>query len=187
MCLSNKEKIMNITNITALSVMSLLLAGCGGGGGGTDSTATPAPTPVVTPTPTPVATPTPTPVVTPTPVPVVDPNAVYDSTAELIVAQSFLIKQEYELAISYKNEDSRRAYLSLCSEFTEGQEGVKVNYNSCLLRTSINESYAGTVSVANDKKKLVMAIWYLDDVNNPRYAVWENDGDINGAQTFDVN
>jgi len=178
---------MNITNITALSVMSLLLAGCGGGGGGGDSTATPAPTPVATPAPTPVATPTPTPVVIPTPVPVVDPNAVYDSTSELIVAQSFLIKQEYELAVSYNNEDSRRAYLSVCTEFTEGQEGVKVNYNSCLLRTSINDDYTGTLSVANDKKKLVMAIWYLDDVKNPRYAVWESDDDINGVQTFDVN
>jgi hypothetical protein len=33
-----------------------------------------------------------------------DPNAIYESTAELIASKSFLLEQEYELAISYKND-----------------------------------------------------------------------------------
>ena len=76
--------------------------------------------------------------------------------------------------------------MSVCSEFTEGKSGIKVNYNSCLLRTSIEGDYAGTLRVANDKNRLVMAIWYLDDTNNPRYEVWENDSDAKEKRKFEV-
>jgi hypothetical protein len=115
-----------------------------------------------------------------------DPNAIYESTAELIASKSFLIEQEYELAISYKNDDNRNAYLSVCTDFSEGEGGIKVNYNSCLLRTSIESDYAGTLTVANDNERLVMAIWYFDDMKNPRYTIWENDGDDKNTRTFDV-
>jgi hypothetical protein len=115
-----------------------------------------------------------------------DPNAIYESTAELIASKSFLLEQEYELAISYKNADDRDAYLSVCTDFTEGEGGIKVNYNSCLLRTAIESDYASTLTVANDKHRLVMAIWYFDDMKNPKYTIWENDGDSKAIRTFDV-
>lgn len=166
---------MKLTNIVITSLMSLLIVACGGGGGGT-STPTSIPDPVV-------------PIVTEPVVPDIvepDPNAIYDTTAELIASKSFLLKQEYELAVSFKNDNSRSAYLSVCSEFTDGVEGIKVNYNSCLLRTSIESDYASTLTVANDKNRLVMAIWYLDDTKNPRYEIWENDSDTSEVRKFDV-
>jgi hypothetical protein len=116
-----------------------------------------------------------------------DPDAIYDTTAELIAAKSFLLEPEYELTVSYQNQDTRSVYLSVCTEFTEGQNGIKVNYNSCLLRTSIDNDYAGKLMVANDQNRLVMAIWYLDDTKNPRYEIWENDLDSNGVRNFEVN
>lgn len=158
---------MKRLNTTIALVSSLTLFACGGGGEGSTS-----PTPV----PSPVPTPSPTPVPTPTPAPAPDPNAVYDTTAELVVAANFDIKQEYEVNVRYTNTQQRNVYLSVCSDFTNEQDGqVAVNYNSCLLRTSLAGSYNTQLSVANDQNKLVMAIWYLDDVENPRYEFWEND------------
>jgi hypothetical protein len=180
---------MRLTNITLLSIMSLLMLGCGGGSG--DSTTA---DPVVSAEAVVVESPT---VVVVADVDAVepilaidivepDPNAIYESTAELIASKSFLLEQEYELAISYKNDGNRDAYLSVCTDFTEGEGGIKVNYNSCLLRTAIESDYASTLTVANDNHRLVMAIWYFNDAKNPRYTIWENDGDTKNIRTFDV-
>jgi len=180
-CSNNKEKTMKLTKMTVIPMMSLLMVACGGGGGGnTSSTPEPVTTVVVEP-------PVVVVVVEPELEPELDQNAIYDTTAELISAKSFLLKPEYDLSISYKNESNRSAYLSVCTEFTDDENGIKVNYNSCLLRTSIESNFAGTLTVANDKSNLVMAIWYLDDIENPRYETWENDINATGERVFDVN
>lgn len=174
---------MKLTNIVLISMMNLLIVACGGGGGDESASSTSAPS----------ALSTPDPVVPIVDEPVeeveveIDPDATYETTAELVVARTFTIEQEYELAVSYKNDNNLSAYLSVCTEFTEEKSGIKVNYNSCLLRTSIESDYAGTLRVANDKKRLVMAIWYLDDTENPRYEIWENDSDAKGVRKFEVN
>lgn len=117
-----------------------------------------------------------------------DPNAVYDTTAELLVANSFLIEQEYALDISFKNRESRRAYLSVCAEFTnDSKKGIQVNYDSCFLRTSIESDFAGSLSIPNHQHKLVMAVWYLDDDKKPSYHIWENNNDAEGLKTFNVD
>jgi hypothetical protein len=172
---------MKLTNITLISMMSLLIVACGGGGG---STSTPEPVLTVPPVvEAPVVIVVDDPVSDPEP----DPNAIYDTTAELIASKSFLLDPEYELAVSYQNDGNRSAYLSVCTEFTEGQDGIKVDYNSCLLRTSIDNDYAGTLTVANNQNRLVMAIWYLDDTKNPRYEIWENSSETNDERKFVVN
>lgn len=180
---------MKLSNIALISLVSLFIVSCGGGGGdSSDTNISETSAPVI-------------PAVTAPDVPAVtdivevvteadiepDPNAIYESTAELVVSKSFLIEQAYELAVSYQNDDERRTYLSVCTEFTEGEDGIKVDYNSCLLRTSIESDFDGTLTVANDKNRLVMAIWYLDDMENPRFEVWENDTDAKEAKTFQVN
>jgi hypothetical protein len=172
---------MKLTNIALVSMMSLFILSCGGGGESSSPTA-PSIAPVVEEPAVPVVT---APIVIETVEP--DPNAIYDTTAELIASKSFLLEQDYALDVSYKSEGNRSAYLSVCTEFTEGEYGIKVNYNSCLLRTSIDNDYTGTLTVANDQTRLVMAIWYLDDAKNPRYEIWENDSDTNNVKKFVVN
>ena len=171
---------MKLTNIILVFMMCLFILACGGGGD--SSPAAPSIPPVVEAIVLPAVTPT---IVIETVEP--DPNAIYDTTAELIASKSFLLEQDYELNVSYNSEGNRSAFLSVCTEFTEGQYGIKVNYNSCLLRTSIDNDYTGRLTVANDQTRLVMAIWYLDDAKNPRYEIWENDGDMNSVKKFDVN
>ena len=181
MYLNNKDKTMKLSNITLISMMSLLMVACGGGGG---STSVPTPVAVIE---EPAEPEIEEPVVVVETELEPDPNAIYDTTAELVAAKSFLLEQEYELAVSYHNVDNRSAYVSVCTDFVEGQNGIKVNYNSCMLRTSINGAYSGTLTVANDQNRLVMAIWYLDDTKNPRYEIWDNDTDTDEVRKFEVN
>ena len=185
---------MRFIYIAIISIMSLLIAACGGGSGGDSSSSSTveraSETPVTIIDPVVVAIEEETIAIIEEPEIIVevkpDPDAIYDKTSELIVAKSFLFEQEYDLSVSYNNDDNRSVYLSVCSDFTEGDDGVKVNYNSCLLRTSINGYYSNTLKVGNDKTRLVMAIWYLDDVKNPRYEVWKNDINTVGAKQFTI-
>ena len=188
---------MRFTNIAVISMMSLLMVACGGGGGSDSSggSSSSSSTPEATAEVEPVAE-------VPVEIPAVevvvadpevndvvepDPEAVYATTAELVAAKSFLFEPSYELAVSLSNNDKRSIYLSVCSDFIEDDSGISVNYNSCLLRTSIESDYSGTLSVANDKDRLVMAIWYLDDIDNPRYETWENSDDTEADKLFEVN
>ncbi|WP_440874261.1 hypothetical protein [Thalassotalea sp. PLHSN55] len=181
------------TKPVIITLCCLSISACGGGGGGESSSSasatTQAPTPAPVTTPDPMPTPDPAPDNTPntSDEELPDPNAVYESTAELVAAKSFLIAQEYQLEISYQNDANRQAYLSVCTEFSQGSDGIYVNYNSCLLRAPISGDFSKTLTVANDKDKLVMAIWYLDDVNTPRYETWENTNGVNEEKTFHVN
>lgn len=173
---------MKIKTLSLISMTSLALMGCGGGGGSDSSQATPAP---ASPAPSPTPAPTPTPAAVPAPV--ADPNATYETTAELIANRDFNLSQEYQLTVNYKAREARNVYLSLCSDFTQTQERIDVDYNSCLMRTATNSDYSGVVNVAAENQQLVMAIWYLDDINNPRFVVWENNSQQIGDKTFVVN
>jgi len=188
MYLNNKETTMKFTNIAVLTMMSFLIVACGGGGSSASSppATTVSEDPVTSDEPT-TSEDTEVVVSEDDPVIIIDPNIVYDTTAELVVDKPFLLKPEYELVVSYKDSNNRSAYLSVCTEFTEEQDNIKVNYNSCLLRTSVDSNYQASLTVANDKTRLVMAIWYLDDIKKPRYEVWENNSDAQGTKVFEVN
>jgi len=108
-----------------------------------------------------------------------DPDAVYDSTAELIVPSSFTFEQEYALEVNISNVDNRKAYISICSDFSEEGDDLIVNYNSCLLRTSIKGAFRHQLLVPNNTLALVMAIWYLDEPQSPRFEKWhKSEGEI---------
>lgn len=115
-----------------------------------------------------------------------DPDAIYDTTAKLVAAKSFLLEAQYDLEVSFTNQAQRKAYISICSDFSES-EAMKVNYNSCIVRTSVTGSYSDTITVGNDNQELVMAIWYFDDINNPRYEVWQNTQNGDNTKVFSVN
>jgi len=183
---------MRFTYIAMISIMSFLMTACGGGSDSSSSSTVEraSETPVTIIEPVVVAIEEEAITIIEEPEIIVevkpDPDAVYEKTSELIAAKSFLFEQEYDLLLSYNNDDNRSVYLSVCSDFIEGDEGVKVNYNSCLLRASIDGDYSNMIKVGNDKDRLVVAIWYLDDVKNPRYEVWENDINTVGAKQLTI-
>ncbi len=115
-----------------------------------------------------------------------EPLPEYASTSELVAESSFLLEPEYELSIRYESKNISDAYLSICTEFELEGAITRVDYDSCLLRTSINGDYLGSLSVPNDKTRLVMAVWFFDKPESPEYNFWEKSG-VNDALLFAVN
>ena len=189
MYLNNKGKDMNLIKTLAVFTFSVVLIGCGSS---SDSTTSEASTPVVdeasiSVTQDPVIIADLDPILEQETEQEIDLDAVYSTTAELVAAKSFLLKPEYDLQVSYVNTDNQNIYLSVCTDFEEAKSGIKVNYESCLLRTSITESFQANIIVPNDKNRIVMAIWDLDNPQQPRYETWEYSIDPEDEHTFTVN
>ncbi|MBA6381022.1 MULTISPECIES: hypothetical protein [unclassified Colwellia] len=107
-------------------------------------------------------------------------RAVLESSAQtngdISVPDGFSLKSErlFNLKIIRSDDDDQAAYLSLCSDYQENSDGsYNINYDSCLLRTSLNETVFETViTVTNDTEGLVAALWFVDGSRNPIIKDW---------------
>jgi hypothetical protein len=107
-------------------------------------------------------------------------GAVLESSAQtsgdISVPDGFSLNSErsFNLKIIRSDDDDQAAYLSLCSDYQENSDGsYNINYDSCLLRTSLNEAVFETViTVTNDTEGLVAALWFVDGSKNPIIKDW---------------
>lgn len=107
-------------------------------------------------------------------------GAVIESTAqtshEIIVPDDFSLNSErsFNLRINRSEDDNQAAYLSLCSDYKQHSNGsYSINYESCLLRTPLNEiNYEAVITVTNDTKALVAALWFMDGTKDPIITNW---------------
>ncbi|MBA6364316.1 hypothetical protein H4J56_06900 [Colwellia sp. BRX8-4] len=107
-------------------------------------------------------------------------RAVLESSAQtsgdISVPDGFSLNSErsFNLKIIRSDDDDQAAYLSLCSDYQENSDGsYNINYDSCLLRTSLNEAVFETViTVTNDTEGLVAALWFVDGSRNPIIKDW---------------
>ena len=103
-----------------------------------------------------------------------------DSAKDLVSNSNFNFSSSYKLDVDVdiSNNTKERAFLSVCSNFTEDDGEVKkIDYENCILRTGLDQGrYQGELKVTNDKVKLVSAIWFYDSVRAPIISVW-NKGD----------
>lgn len=118
--------------------------GCGGGGDEESQTSTTAPVeqPVVN-------------------------NDTSVNTIELISDPDFDLTTETELQISLPISPSETTsyFINVCSDFSENNNTVTINYASCKLRTSLTfQEQQFILSLSNTEVKLVAQIWPL--VNN---------------------
>lgn len=171
---TNTQRIKTIAWVECASPISKLLKGaavmilpalvaCGGGGGADGATSSAA---------DPIAS---TPVNPPTPI-------VVNSTAELPVAEGFNLSTQTDLALAVNlaQLNSHRGYLSVCTDFEVTNGDVNyVNYDSCLLRTWVEDSdYTQSLTVTNDTQTLIAAVWY-PELASVEYSQWHRD---NGMQ-----
>lgn len=110
----------------------------------------------------------------------------YETTAALVASNQFLLEGEYSLTIKYKPIVHKNVYVSVCADFEVIDEKFDIDYQSCMLRVSTNSEHEANIMVANDKQQLVMAIWSIEDIDNPRYEVWNNNNKSNN-KLFVVN
>jgi hypothetical protein len=98
------------------------------------------------------------------------------TSSEIAVPDGFALSSErsFNLRITRSEEDNQLAYLSLCSDYQHHNDGsYSINYDSCLLRTSLNDSqYEAVITVTNDTVGLVAAMWFMDESKEPLITDW---------------
>jgi len=171
-----------MNNLYILVLLSTLLTACGGGGGGSSesSAAIPADSQPTNPSATPVLA---QPAVTEFRLQESQPIesgpiivSAVQATSEIDVPKGFALKSEatFNLKITLSEDDDQPAYLSLCSDYVHHEDGsYSINYDSCLLRTSIRDNNFETViTVTNDTRGLVAALWFMDGTKEPLFNDW---------------
>jgi hypothetical protein len=158
--------------------LSLFLAACGGGGS-ESITAQPLPA-AGDPLPVPIQSQV---AVTEFSLEEINPKKAADiivSTAktshEIVVPDGFALSSErsFNLRITRSQDDNQAAYLSLCSDYKQHNDGsYSINYDSCLLRTSLSDiNYEAAIVVTNDTPGLVAALWFMDESKKPLITDW---------------
>ncbi len=170
-----------MNKLNSFVLLSALLAGCGGGGSESMTTAPAAgdSAPVNT-VPDPIQS---QPAITEFSLEESKPNetgAVVESTAqnsrEIAVPDGFALSSQrsFNLRVTRSEEDDQPAYLSLCTDYQHHNDGsYRINYNSCLLRTSLSDyNYETVITVTNDTPGLVAALWFMDQSKEPLITDW---------------
>ncbi|MFB1036616.1 MAG: hypothetical protein QMC38_14855 [Sinobacterium sp.] len=103
-------------------------------------------------------------------------NSAAQSSHDIVVPNGFALKSEraFNLNITRSEDDYQPAYLSLCSDYQQLSDGsYSINYDSCLLRTSLSDiNYEAVVTVTNDTQGLVAALWFMDATKEPLIKDW---------------
>lgn len=153
------------------------ITACGGGGGGDESSAPAATTGTVTPPPT-TTPPTTTPTPDPDPDPIPDPTSLDD----LIVAADNAMQAVFQLMISIDINSSKRAYFSLCDDYSGNNMNYEVNFESCRYRGSlIDGQLDADIKVANHNGQMLAVLWFYDG-SAPSYQLWQYDPELDQQQ-----
>jgi hypothetical protein len=109
-----------------------------------------------------------------------DAGAVIQSAAQsshdIAVPDGFALNSErqFNFKVIRSEDDNQAAYLSLCSDYQHHNDGsYSINYNSCLLRTSLTDiNFEAVITVTNDTQGLVAALWFMDESKEPLITDW---------------
>jgi hypothetical protein len=137
-------------NIQYYLLSSMFLIACGGGDN--ESVTTVAPVPSVSAAPSP------------------------QLTLALQTTASFDFMSNYKLVLQINNlsDSTGRFYINVCSEYKEIQGRYQINYNSCVLRTSLNDSHREFELVLSDnEQQLIAQVWPIEYAAKPVNQFWE--------------
>jgi hypothetical protein len=158
--------------------LSMLITACGGGGSESSKAVTLPP--AEEPSPAPIQSP---PAITEFSLEERDPKEAGDmigssakTSHEIVVPDGFALSSErsFDLRITRSQDDNQAAYLSLCKDYKQHNDGsYSINYDSCLLRTPLSDiNYEGVIIVTNDTVGLVAALWFMDESKEPLFTEW---------------
>jgi len=159
------------SRLLVIAIMSTAVSACGGGGDEAEITSIPTSvTPVADTTTT-----TTTPPATTTPDPEPEPAAAPTSLDDLIVDADNEMQAAFQLAVSIDLDSTRRAYFSLCDEFSDSNNKYTVNFESCQYRGPTESGKLNThLKIANHNEQLIAVLWFYDGAA-PKYQLWQYD------------
>ncbi len=144
----------NISLTTLTLTACLVLPACGGGGGASDSNQ-------MSSTNTVTGTDTST-----------DTSTSQTSLDSLNISRDNDLRSSFALSLNVKT--AKTIYLSICDEYQKKQGTYKVNYDSCIFRSNVDEDgLKNTLTVANHYQNLIIAAWYFDGTP-AHYQIWQN-------------
>ena len=94
------------------------------------------------------------------------------TTAELVVAPEFEFRSGRDVPLVIDVPEARGAttYLSLCLEWEGDAVAPEVDYDSCVLRTTLEDGYFETdVAIANQHDSVLAVVWFADPAVPPVY------------------
>ena len=94
------------------------------------------------------------------------------TTAELVVAPEFEFRtgRDVPLVIDVPEARGATTYLSLCLEWEGDAVAPEVDYDSCVLRTTLEDGYFETdVAIANQHDSVLAVVWFADPAVPPVY------------------
>ncbi len=166
--------------VLVITIIAILVSACGGGGDdGAETTSTPTSVTPTTDTTTPTTT---TPPETTTPDP--EPEPIPDPTSldDLIVDADNTMQAAFQLAVSIDLDSIRRAYFSLCDEFSGSNNDYTVNFESCQYRGPTASGKLSTdLKIANHNEQLIAVLWFYDGTA-PKYQIWQYDNQAQDQQ-----
>jgi hypothetical protein len=65
------------------------------------------------------------------------------------------------------------AYLNICREFKSSPTGFSVNYDSCVLQTTLEDGeFSGEITLTNDVNELIVSVWLFNGTD-PVHHLWD--------------
>lgn len=94
---------------------------------------------------------------------------------------AFIGGETLTITILDETPSIKRRYLNVCSKFSDDNGTLRVSYESCLLRTSLQSQHSDfEIVISSNQQELVAQIWSLQDDALPvnhRWSRSENGND----------
>ncbi|NMP32091.1 hypothetical protein HII17_10975 [Thalassotalea sp. M1531] len=103
------------------------------------------------------------------------------TTGELISTPEFSFIGSFDLTINIAEapEGSIQYYINICSEFTEENNEIIVNYDSCMLRTFLtSQPQSFELALSESQSTLVAQIWPMENNAVVIDVFWQKQGEV---------
>ena len=97
-----------------------------------------------------------------------------EGTAILQVPDGMTFDSDFDLTVDVdiSSRTVDRAFLSICKNFEDNEGTITVDYESCLVRTSLNNGvYSDVLDISNEIDELAFAIWFYSEGTEPEITI----------------
>ena len=99
------------------------------------------------------------------------------STTRDLVSEAdfdFISSADLDITIPASPSTTVHYFINICTDFSKENDDVKINYDSCKLRTSLDDNEQQfTLALSNAELVLIAQIWPIEDGAKPINTYWD--------------